>query len=312
MRVLVFAYHNIGYECVNVLLQWNEEIVGVVTHEDDKAEEIWFPSVAELARQHGLPVFTPVNPNTPQFIDQLRKLNPDLIFSFNYRKILSKEILRVPRLGGLNLHGSLLPRYRGRAPVNWVLVNGESETGVTLHHMIEKADAGDIVTQKRVPIEIDDTALSLYRKLTVAAAELLRETYPLLLEGKAPRIPQDPGLASKFGGRRPEDGRINWGSSALSVYNLVRAVTHPYPGAFTLLHGKRLFIWKAELTSQRSSAKQGDSGRVQAIEKGKGMVVSTGEGSLLVNRMQHEGFNEMPADEAAERHGLEVGTLLGS
>ena len=312
MRVLVFAYHNIGYECLKVLIHWNEEIVGVVTHEDDPNEEIWFQSVAELARRNGLSVFTPDNPNTAEFINLLRRLNPELILSFYYRKLLSNEILRVPRLGGLNLHGSLLPRYRGRAPVNWVLVDGQTETGVTLHYMVEKADAGDIVTQKKVPIDIDDTALSLYGKLTNAAVELLKETYPLLKEGKAPRIPQDPRLASKFGGRRPEDGRINWDSSALSAYNLIRAVTHPYPGAFTVLHGKKLYIWKAVLNSESSSAKKGFPGKVESIEKGKGVVVATGEGSLLVIRMQYEGFEEVVADEVAERHGLQVGTLLGS
>jgi len=195
MRVLAFAYHNIGYECLKALIQSNEEIVGVVTHEDDQDEEIWFQSVAELARTNGLSVFTPDNPNTAQFINLLRGLNPELILSFYYRKLLSKEILSIPRLGGLNLHGSLLPKYRGRAPVNWVLVNGEKETGVTLHYMVERADAGDIVAQRTVPIDLDDTALSLYGKLTNAAVELLKETYPLLNEGKAPRIPQDPRLA---------------------------------------------------------------------------------------------------------------------
>ena len=311
MRVLVFAYHKIGYECLKVLIQWNEEIVGIVTHEDDPAEEIWFQSVAKLARKNGLSVFTPDNPNTAEFINLLRRLNPELILSFYYRKLLSKEILSVPRLGGLNVHGSLLPRYRGRAPVNWVLVNGETETGVTLHYMVEKADAGDIVTQKKVPIDIDDTALSLYGKLTNAAVEILKETYPLLKEGKTPRIPQDPRLASKFGGRRPDDGRINWNSSALSAYNLIRAVTHPFPGAFTLLHERRLYIWKAVLNSEQSSAKKGFPGKVEAIEKGKGVVVATGEGCLLVTRMQYEGFEEMTADEVAEQHDLQVGTLLG-
>jgi len=311
MRVLAFAYHNIGYECLRVLIQSHEEIVGVVTHEDDPDEEIWFQSVAELARTNGLSVFTPDNPNAAEFINLLRGLNPELILSFYYRKLLSKEILNIPRLGGLNLHGSLLPKYRGRAPVNWVLVNGEKETGVTLHYMVERADAGDIVAQRTVPIDLEDTALSLYGKLTNAAVELLKETYPLLKEGKAPRIPQDPRSASKFGGRGPEDGRINWESSALSVYNLIRAVTHPYPGAFTVLDGKKLYLWKAALNSQSSSAKKGIPGIVEAIEQGRGVIISTGEGNLLVTRMQYEGSEEMAADELAERHGIRVETLLG-
>jgi len=139
----------------------------------------------------------------------------------------------------------------------------------------------------------------------------LKETYPLLKESKAPRIPQVPRLASKFGGRGPQDGRINWESSALAAYNLIRAVTHPYPGAFTVLDGKKLYLWKAMLNSQSSSAKKGIPGRVEAIEKGKGVVVSTGEGNLLVTRMQYKGSEEMAADELAERHGIRVGTLLG-
>jgi len=133
----------------------------------------------------------------------------------------------------------------------------------------------------------------------------------LLKEGKAPRIPQDPRLASKFGGRCPEDGRINWESSALSAYNLIRAVTHPYPGAFTVLDGKKLYLWKALWNSQSSSAKKGIPGRVEAIEKGKGVIISTGEGDLFVIRMQYEGSEEMAADEFTERHGIRAGTLLG-
>ena len=309
MRIAVFAYHQIGYECLNVLIEAGEEVVAVVTHEDDPREEVWFPSVARLARMHELSVYAPSNPNTPDFIGLVRRLAPDLILSIYYRRLLYKELLAIPPLGGINLHGSLLPKYRGRAPINWVLVNGETETGVTLHYMVEEADAGDIVAQRAVPIDEQDTALDLYKKIIVAGAELLRETFPLIKEGRAPRIPQDSSRATKFGGRRPEDGKILWDSPARSVYNLIRAVTHPYPGAFTYFGGRKLFVWHARALPGAANHK-GLPGSVEAVEKGNGIWVKTGDGSLLLTRTQFEGEEEMPADELAARYGISVGAKL--
>ncbi|MEK6563105.1 MAG: formyltransferase [Candidatus Binatota bacterium] len=312
MKIAVFAYHDVGYECLKALIDSKEETVAVVTHEDDPKEEIWFQSVAELARQHHLPVYTPSSPNTPGFIDLIRKLAPDLILSFYYRRILSRELLAIPRLGAINLHGSLLPKYRGRSPVNWVLVNGENGTGVTLHYMVEKADAGDIIAQRRVLIDREDTALSLFRKMTVAAAKLLKETYPLIKAGTAPRTPQDSQLASTFGGRRPEDGKITWESPAFSIYNLIRAVTHPYPGAFTFHNGRKLYIWAANVSGQEiGNVKVVLPGAIERVVKGKGITVSTGAGSLLVTRVQFEGEEEVPADLLTERYKIPVGTRLG-
>jgi len=313
MKIAVFAYHDIGYECLKVLMDSGDEIVAVVTHEDDPKEEIWFRSVAELAKAHHLPVYTPSSPNTPAFMDLIRKFAPDLIFSFYYRRLLARELLAIPRLGGINLHGSLLPKYRGRSPVNWVLVNGESETGVSLHYMVEKADAGDIVAQRSVPIDMEDTALSLFHKLTKAAVELLKESYPQIRTATAPRIPQDSRLATIFGGRRPEDGEIRWEGPAQAVYNLVRAVTHPYPGAFTFRDGKKLFLWSAALNGQPVHVKEESQppGTIVAVEKGKGVVVSTGQGLLLATRLQFEGEEELSADLFAERHKIPVGARLG-
>jgi len=331
MRVAVFGYHDIGYECLKVLVEGNEDIVAVVTHEDDPNEEIWFRSVAELARRHHLPLHVPASPNTPAFIDLMRRAAPDLILSFYYRRLLSKELLAIPRLGGINLHGSLLPKYRGRCPVNWVLINGESETGVTLHYMVEKADAGDIIAQRPVPIDMEDTALTLYRKLTTAATELFRETLPLIKAGRAPRIPQDSGSATTFGGRRPENGKINWEWEAPAIYNLVRAVTHPYPGAFTFHEGRKLYLWAASLNHRPSTARLSSvevslpksidrrpserekalPGTVEAVEKGKGMLVATGKGSLLVTRAQFEGEDEVSADKYMGNQMISLGSKLG-
>jgi methionyl-tRNA formyltransferase len=243
--VVVFAYQEVGYVCLEELLEQDAEVVGLVTHADAPGENVWWRSVADLARRHGIPVFVPENVNAPEFVQTLRELRPDLIFSFYFRDLLSDEILAIPPHGGLNLHGSLLPHYRGRAPVNWVLVNGEHETGVTLHYMVRRADAGDIVAQRRVAIAFEDTAATLYEKIVAAARVTLREVWPLLRDGRAPRYPQDISHGSYYGRRRPEDGQLDWSWPAIRCYHLVRAVTHPFPGAFTHLDGRKLWIWWA-------------------------------------------------------------------
>lgn len=245
MRTLVFAYHNMGITGLEALKRNGFDIAAVFSHRDDPGENIWFGSVAEWAKRNGIPLFCPERVNMPEWVEKIRQMAPEIIFSFYYRNLLSAEILGIPSAGSYNVHGSLLPAYRGRCPVNWVLLRGEKKTGVTLHHMVEKADAGDIVGQREVLIGREDTAVTLYEKLCSKAGELLDELLPLMRKGIAPRIPQEPGKASYFGGRKPEDGRIDWSSPVEQIYNLVRAVTEPYPGAFTCLPEGKVLIWWA-------------------------------------------------------------------
>ena len=246
MKAVVFAYHNIGMVGLEALAQAGFDIRAIFSHLDDPDENIWFGSVAEWGKKNQTPVYCPQNVNTPEWIEKIRNISPEVIFSFYYRNLLSKEILKIPSVGSFNLHGSLLPAYRGRCPINWVLVNGEQRTGVTLHHMLEGPDAGDIVGQKEVVIEFEDTAATLYQKLCVKAKELLEELLPLIKKGIAPRVAQNLRQGSYYGGRRPEDGKIDWGWPVMRIYNLVRAVTEPYPGAFTHLpEDEKLFIWWA-------------------------------------------------------------------
>jgi methionyl-tRNA formyltransferase len=283
MKAVVFAYHNMGLAGLEALMQAGFDIAAVFSHEDAPGENCWFGSVAAWAAAKGIPVFCPENVNTPVWIGRIAALAPDVIFSFYYRQMIAQDILDIPKSGAYNLHGSLLPDYRGRAPVNWVLVHGEPKTGVTLHHMVKKADAGDIVGQKAVDIAFEDTAFTLYGKLCAASRLLLSELLPLIAAGRVPRVPQDPAAGSTFGRRRPEDGRIDWHWPALRIYNLVRAVTDPYPGAFTLLpQGERLFLWRVhpeddvgELRPPGTIAVQGDrvfvkagQGRVRLLEVG--------------------------------------------
>ena len=169
MRAIVLAYHDMGCAGIESLLAHGYEIVGVFTHTDSKNENVWFGSVAELAARNDLKVFAPDDIDHPLWLDRIRELAPDVLFSFFYRKLVSKDLLAIPPKGCFNLHGSMLPKYRGCAPANWAILNGETETGVTLHHMTLRPDAGDIVGQRKVAIEPSDDAATLNRKLVAAA-----------------------------------------------------------------------------------------------------------------------------------------------
>ncbi len=250
-RAVVFAYHNVGVRCLSVLLAHRVEVPLVVTHIDNPAENIWFDSVAELAATHRLPAIALADPNAADTLVRIRELQPDFLFSFYYRHMLKPPLLATASRGALNMHGSLLPKYRGRVPVNWAVINGETETGATLHYMTEKPDAGDIVDQQAVPILPDDTALDVFHKVTEAATMVLDRGLPALLEGNAPRRPQDLSQGSYFGGRKPEDGRIDWRLSATCIHNLVRGVAPPYPGAFTELGGRKLRILRTRVEPGR-------------------------------------------------------------
>jgi methionyl-tRNA formyltransferase len=307
VRTVVLGYHNVGWTCLRVLLDAGEEVAAVYTHHDDPEETIWFGSVADLAASRGIPVHRPTDINQPHHVEQLRAYRPDILFSFYYRKLVSREILEIPRLGAFNMHGSLLPHYRGRCPVNWVLVRGESQTGVTLHHMVERADAGDIVAQWRIPITLQDTARSLHERIATAAAGLLQETLPDLRQGRIARTPQDLRAGSCFPGRRPADGRIDWARPAREVHDLVRAVTHPYPGAFTFLLGTRLFVWETR-PGDSTAAGTNVPGR---LRPGPGLQVETASGLLHVLRCQLDGQLEMDAASFLERNRLTEPVLLG-
>jgi methionyl-tRNA formyltransferase len=310
LRIVVFGYHTIGYRCLKALLDHGEEVCTVVTHQDDPQEHVWFESVTGLAQAASLPVLAPDTPNAPEVISHLAMLQPDLLLSFYYRRLLCPALLALPRLGAINLHGSLLPKYRGRAPVNWVLVNGETHTGVTLHYMIGQADAGDIIAQRVVPIAFEDTASTLFEKVAQAAVELFRETFPLIKAGIAPRLPQDPKQATYFGGRTPADGKIDWARPALGLYNLVRAVTTPYPGAFTSFGGKQLYVWSARPILDNPGTRW-QPGTVVGARHG-GCLVATGEGQLLLTEVQGEGEEVLSGATWLRRAGVEAGMRLGA
>jgi methionyl-tRNA formyltransferase len=242
---VVFAYHDVGVRCLRTLLARGVEVPLVFTHLDSPDENIWFDSVARHARWHGITVLTPEDPNLAQTVERIRALRPDFLFSFYYRAMLGAELLSLPTRGAFNMHGSLLPKYRGRVPVNWAVLHGEQETGATLHAMVAKPDAGDIVDRQAVPILPDDTAVEVFRKVTVAAEVALHRCLPALIAGTARLTPQNLAAGSYFGRRSARDGAIDWQRGALAVHNLIRAVAPPYPAAYSEAQGMPLRILRS-------------------------------------------------------------------
>jgi UDP-4-amino-4-deoxy-L-arabinose formyltransferase/UDP-glucuronic acid dehydrogenase (UDP-4-keto-hexauronic acid decarboxylating) len=284
MRTIVFAYNEMGCVGIEALTAHGFEIGAVFTHADAENEQIWFRSVAEIAARHGFPVIAPDDVNHPLWLEKIRALDPDFLFSFYYRKLLSKDLLAIPRHASFNLHGSLLPKYRGCAPANWAILNGETETGITLHHMTPRPDAGDIVAQKRIPITPMDDARALNLKLAAAARPLLDECLPQILAGNAPRIPQNEAQASYFGRRSAKDGEVDWNQSATQIANLVRAVTRPYPGAFTQARTAQFRIWEAAAQPQSPCGQP--PGTILSTDP---LDIACGQGSLRVLYAQRQG-----------------------
>jgi len=284
MKAVVLAYNNIGCVGLESVLESGIEVSAVFTHKDNPNENRWFPSVAELAASKGIPVFAPEDVNHPLWAGRIKKMKPDFIFSFYYRDLVKSSIIEIPSKGALNLHGSLLPKYRGCAPINWAVINGEKETGVTLHYMTEKADEGDIVAQQAFPIGKNDTALDVHMKAAEAAKGLLAKALPLLKSGKAKRVKQDSKKASYFHRRTPADGQIDWSKSAEEVRNLVRGVTKPYPGAFSFLGEKKFLFWQVSETKlPKGKFAPG------AIVTASPLVVACGKGAVKVETAQLEG-----------------------
>ncbi|AZF53312.1 UDP-4-amino-4-deoxy-L-arabinose formyltransferase [Pseudomonas sp. R4-34-07] len=304
-KAVVFAYHDIGCAGIEALLAAGYDIAAVFTHADDPKENNFYGSVAQLCARNGIPVHAPEDANHPLWVERIAKLNPDFIFSFYYRNLLSEPLLALARQGAFNLHGSLLPKYRGRAPANWVLVNGETETGVTLHRMVKRADAGAILAQHKVSIERSDTGLSLHAKLREAASHLLRDALPQLAQGTLAETAQDESQATCFGRRTAADGKIDWKKPAEELFNLVRAVTQPYPGAFCAVGEHKLIVWQAEVAKGNEGLAPG---RVISVNP---LRIACGEDSLVIKFGQrNDNGLYLAGPSLADELGLVDGSVL--
>ena len=297
-RAVVFAYHNVGDRCLRVLRAHGVDVPLVVTHADDPAETPWFARVADVAAELALPCIAPADVNTPEVVDRIAALAPEFLFSFYCRQMMKPSLVALARCGALNMHGSLLPLYRGRAPVNWAVLHGERYTGATLHYLADKPDAGDIVAQQRVPILPDDTAREVFDKVTVAAEICLDAALPGLVAGTAPRIPNDIARGSYFGRRTPEDGRIDWRKRAVDIHNLVRAVAPPYPGAPTSIRGVPSRVLKTRVLDVQAPP------AAPALSTGDRFIARCGGGgTLAIDALEIEGRIATPL-EVRQRFGV--------
>jgi len=288
---VVFAYHNVGARCLRVLRAHGVDVPLVVTHQDDPAENCWFERVADVAADLGLTWIAPLDANAPDVVARVRALAPDFLFSFYYRRMLASTMLATPTKAALNMHGSLLPSYRGRAPVNWAVLFGETRTGATLHDMAAKPDAGDIVAQQAVPILPDDTAGEVFGKVTLAAEICLDAALPALIAGTAARRANDIARGSYFGGRSAADGCIDWSRNARDIHNLVRAVAPPYPGALTTLAGEPARV----LRSRVANAEAPPGTPSLAVVDGALIARCGGGGTLRIDILEVDGLLHSPA-----------------
>ena len=266
MHAVVFAYHDVGVNCLKALLHAGVEIDLVVTHQDDPNENVWFGSVAKLCEEKNIAYLTPNANQLMDLVPQIQELAPDYLFSFYYRHMIPTELLACAKIAALNMHGSLLPKYRGRAPVNWAILHGETETGATLHMMEAKPDAGDIVGQSAVTIDPNETATEVFSKVSQAAVAVMNQALPELVQGHVPRKPNQLALGSYFGGRKPADGQILWQQTAKQVHDLVRAVAPPYPGAFTDWQGQRMIVARTSLAESYPDQLNLQSPGIQVVD----------------------------------------------
>ena len=301
MKAVVFAYSNVGDRCLRVLRAGGVHVALVVTHRDHPGETLWFRRVADTADELGLPWIYGDDPRSPELAAAVAQAAPGLIFSFYYRAMIPTELLALASAGAYNMHGSLLPQFRGRAPTNWAVLMGAVQTGATLHEMVARPDAGPIVDQSAVPILPDDTAREVFDKVTVAAEQVLWRSLPSILAGRATRLPNDLSRGSYYGARTPEHGRIDWSRPAGEVYNLVRAAAPPYPGAFTEIDGRRFIVARARLRPPRSDEPRRAPGL--HVEDSR-IVGACGDGGVLEIRELVSGSTTV--DASALGHLLEA------
>ena len=245
MKIVLMGYHNIGCIVLKALLRHNIHVPAVITHRDKPDENIWFRSLRNVAINHAVRVCYSEDYNNEGLYKLINELQPDLIFSAYYRHLIPERILNIAKYGGVNIHGSYLPKYRGRVPVNWQIINGETEGGVTLHYMTKKADAGNVIAQKKIKILDNDTPTELFKKIEERTIEMLEEELSDIDSWKQKAFKQNHDEATVFKGRKPEDGLINWLDPSNEIYNLIRGITKPYPGAYSFIGDKIFFIWES-------------------------------------------------------------------
>ena len=311
LRVAYFGYHNAGAGCLDFLIEAGARVPLVVTNSAYPGEAVWYRSVAETARGHGLRCLQAEAMDAAAVAAAVASARPDVVLSVAFRRMLPAAVLEMPRLGAFNLHDSLLPRYRGFTPSTWTIINGETETGVTLHALGPRPDTGPIAAQARVPIEPEDTGQALGLKLAAASQALLRSSLPRIAAGGVELTPQDENQATYFPRRgvNPDDDRIDWTLPAARISDLVRAVTHPLPGAFTDWRGQRLPVWRCRPDDGPGIDQRRLAPGAVAMVQADGTLVCAGDGLIHLDRVQPGDGAHRPLPAGAV--GLMPGEILG-
>lgn len=307
IKIIFIGAGKYGYYALRSLLNNGENITTVITLDEEAAmQKSTFVSYLPLAKDYNIPVIKVRNINDPEIIKKVKSINPDLIIEMSWTQLICAEILETPSLGTIGTHVSLLPKARGRAPINWAIINGEKKWGITLFYLHPRADYGDIIGQEKFIIEERDNCKTAYDKASLAAIKLISKYLPLIKQGKAPRIKQSTSKATYFLKRTPQDGLINWSGSAKKITRFIRAITHPYPGAFSYLNNKKVFIWEAEIIKKNKNKKQ--PGQIVQIINGAGFIVQTGDGLILITRLEAENGVEMWADNFIKEYKIKIGS----
>ena len=310
MKIVFFGTPEFAVPSLEMLISEGHEIVAVVTQPDKpkgRGNKLTAPPVKEFAVKHGIDVLQHSKIKTLEFVEQIRILKPDLFVTAAYGKILSKELLEVPPLGCINVHGSLLPAYRGAAPINWAVINGEKTTGITTMFTDVGLDTGDMLLRSELAIGLDSTVGELHDKLAILGAEVLKNTLTQLENGKLKRKPQDEALASYAPIMSKELGLIDWNKTAQEIHNLVRG-TDPWPGAYTFLNGDRMRIWRTSLVSNKATnLTVGEIAQVSS----DGILVKCSEGYILVKELQLDSSKRMSVADYIRGHQIDVGEKLG-
>ncbi len=309
VKVLFMGTPDFAVPSLESLVREGYHVIGVVTQPDrpkGRKKELTPPPVKMAAQKLGLPVYQPEKLRDPEAVERVLSLKPDLIVTAAYGQILPEAILKEPKFGCINVHASLLPKYRGGAPIHHAIINGEKETGITIMYMVKALDAGDIISQRSIPITDDDDVGTMHEKLSVLGAELLTETMPLLLEGKITAVKQDESQVTYAPNITRDDEKIDWTRTAMELWNQVRGL-YPWPVAFTTWKNQPFKIWRAKPVEKQATA---EPGTVVQIDEA-GILVATGGGHLLLQEVQPAGKRRMPVAEFVRGRQMTVGEQLG-
>ena len=309
MKIVFMGTPDIAKGCLETLINEKRNIVGVVTQADKpigRGKKMGMPPVKELALEHDIPVYQPIKARDEEFINTLKEINPDVIVVVAYGQILPKELLDIPKFGCINVHVSLLPKYRGAAPINWVIINGEEKTGVTTMYMNEGLDTGDIILQSEFALDDEITAGELHDIMMDEGAKLLIETLDKIEKGCAPRTPQNHEESSYAPIMNKALGNIDFSKTAKEIHNLVRGV-NPWPSAYTTYDGKTMKVWKTKVLEETSNK---ECGTILKVDK-EGIRVATKDKVILLKEIQMPNKKRVEVCEYIKGNKIEEGTILG-